>query len=207
MRSSQVRSLYEALGHWFELPFAQLYLLHTALASALAEGANQIADVCGSNPDVIVNLAYLVAASACSVATALLSVADLFTCRNIQSLYAIIAYKAICYDSNNGFSWIATTQFLIVFFSMIMLTLRVAFKEIGDELDEKQITCCRRVFCCQRARKEPVPEAALTDANEMDGLMLKEEEKRENAEGDEEDGPVDQTSNIAPSDELNRAVD
>jgi hypothetical protein len=49
-------------------------------------------------------------------------------------LYETTTYQAICYDGTDGFAYIASTQFIIVFMAFIILTFRVAFwdVQIGD---------------------------------------------------------------------------
>jgi hypothetical protein len=43
-------------------------------------------------------------------------------------LYRVVAYDAVCFNGNEGFYYVALTQFCNVVFAMIMVTLRVAFK-------------------------------------------------------------------------------
>jgi hypothetical protein len=61
--------------------------------------------------------------------------------------------------------WISSTQFAIVFFAMLIMTLRVACFEIEDEEDFlKPRRWCARIFsCCVASPKEK-------DVSE-DGLM------------------------------------
>jgi len=85
----------------------------------------------------------------CSV---LSSVSDSFTVLTPCGFLtpAVIMYNSVCYDATTGFSWIATTQFCIVFFSMIMLTLRVGFTDIKSEQDqlESRQRCMAKCCCC-----------------------------------------------------------
>jgi hypothetical protein len=46
---------------------------------------------------------------------------------------------AICYDGNEGLYWVGITQFVIVVFAMVILTLRVAFKESHIPDDELEV--------------------------------------------------------------------
>jgi hypothetical protein len=62
-----------------------------------------------------------------------LQVQDYFACRNFHPVYEATVYEALCYEANRGLTWVAFTQILIVFFSMIMLMLRVAFVEVHED--------------------------------------------------------------------------
>jgi hypothetical protein len=68
------------------------------------------------------------------------------------------AYDAVCYDATKGFVWICSTQLAIVFFAMMIVTLRVACYEIQDEEDFiKQRNWCVRLFCCCTGKKDEKP--------------------------------------------------
>jgi hypothetical protein len=43
-------------------------------------------------------------------------------------VYRVVAYDAICFDGNEGLYYVSITQFCIVLFALIMVTLRIAFK-------------------------------------------------------------------------------
>jgi hypothetical protein len=43
-------------------------------------------------------------------------------------LYRVVAYDAVCFNGTQGLYFVAITQFCIVAFAMIMVTLRFAFK-------------------------------------------------------------------------------
>ena len=55
-------------------------------------------------------------------------------------LYRVVAYDAVCSNGTDGFYYVAITQFFIVAFAMIMVTLRFAFKPgvIDDQTMEEQ---------------------------------------------------------------------
>jgi len=69
----------------------------------------------------------------CNLAEALVEVQNFFSCENWRPLYRIVVYQGVCYNGNEGFYYVAITQFCIVIFAMIMLTVRAAFTEIGVE--------------------------------------------------------------------------
>jgi hypothetical protein len=53
-----------------------------------------------------------------------------FNCANWYPLYEGLSYETLCYSGTEGFVWIASTQFVIVFMTMVMLTLRITFYEV-----------------------------------------------------------------------------
>lgn len=101
--------------------------------------------VCGVDPASVLTDSVIdpVQDTVCQLAEALASVQDYFSCDNWRPLYTKVMYDAVCYDGNEGFYYIAVTQFCIVIFAMIMLTLRVAFTEIevmGEGHDKTNVT-------------------------------------------------------------------
>ena len=119
------------------------------LTSALVAQASPILQQCGADATSINGAVETLQLQACTVANSIYDVGDFLTCANWNSLYVTVIYEAVCYQATTGFSWLATTQFLIIFFSLIMLTLRVAFYEIQDEEEiAKQRRCLARTFCC-----------------------------------------------------------
>ena len=46
----------------------------------------------------------------------------------IGPLYRLVAYDAVCTNGTDGLYFVAITQFCVVVFAMIMVTLRFAFK-------------------------------------------------------------------------------
>lgn len=76
----------------------------------------------------------------CEVAEILKQVRLFFQCENWFPLYETTVYNALCHDGTNGFAYIASTQFVIVFMAFVILTFRVAFWDIqvGDESEEEE---------------------------------------------------------------------
>ena len=68
----------------------------------------------------------------------------------------MVAYDAVCSNATSGFTWISSTQLAIVFFSMLIVTLRVACYEIEDEEDfQTQRRFCERLCgCFSRSNKK-----------------------------------------------------
>lgn len=48
--------------------------------------------------------------------------------QNTGPLYRVVAYDAVCFNGTEGLYFVSITQFCIVAFAMIMVTLRFAFK-------------------------------------------------------------------------------
>jgi hypothetical protein len=74
-------------------------------------------------------LASSVESSVCDLANAMNDVQVYFSCGNWRPLYRLVLYDAVCYEGNTGFWYTSISQFCIVIFSMVMLTLRVAWTE------------------------------------------------------------------------------
>jgi hypothetical protein len=116
-------------------------------------------DVCGRDPVVFTTLARALGDEVCSVTQTLGDVQTYFSCDNWHPLYETTMYDAVCYEGNEGFKWIATAQFFIVLFALIMLTLRVGFVEIEEE--DNAVRGCRRwwascynLCACRRSQKD-----------------------------------------------------
>mmetsp|Transcript_10501 Transcript_10501/g.19140 ORF Transcript_10501/g.19140 Transcript_10501/m.19140 type:complete len:690 (-) Transcript_10501:177-2246(-) len=126
-------------------------------------------EVCGpdSDPDMLSGAAVLVAASICNLATALFEIREYFSCDNWYPVYATVMYNSVCYDGNQGFSWIATTQFFIVLFAMLMLTLRVGFYEIAEEGEE--VGTRHGCGCCYYYKSDKAIADTLDNQDEMLG--------------------------------------
>jgi len=105
-------------------------------------GDPTIEQVCGSDAAALVSgtASTSFATSVCSLAEALVRVQLFFSCENWRPLYRAIMYDSVCYNGNEGFYYVAITQFCIVMFAMIMLTLRVAFTEVELNDDDESNT-------------------------------------------------------------------
>ena len=114
----------------------------TVLDDTVALIANAVSDinlpaVCGSDPiDLLTSDDTNVFENTiCNVGVALVELQKYFSCQNWRPLYRLVMYDAVCYNANDGFYYVAITQFLIVIFAMIMLTCRVAFTEVDFDED------------------------------------------------------------------------
>ena len=120
----------------------RLLLLVNNLGMGFVNSSEQIYLVCGKSLDAIIDLGLVLERQSCILGSLLWDVHDFFECSKFRPVYEKAVHDAICYDSTRGFSWIAMTQILIVFFSMVMLTVRAGFARPETENDaesQKQV--------------------------------------------------------------------
>lgn len=98
------------------------------LANAL-EGLSpeEYQQVCGVQKSTFKSLAYSVEASTCLLAASMVDVRSYFSCGNWNPLYIKSVYDGVCYSGNRGLYYVCITQFMMVVFAMVMLTLRASF--------------------------------------------------------------------------------
>lgn len=103
----------------------------------LIQGAYGFAE---TDTQKLMDLADTAQINLCEVAEILKQVRLFFQCENWFPLYETTVYNALCHDGTNGFAYIASTQFVIVFMAFVILTFRVAFWDIqvGDESEEEE---------------------------------------------------------------------
>ena len=87
--------------------------------------------ICGfDEPNRVSILAEQTNRNLCDVVSVMETIRQYFQCSNFYPIYETTVYDAICYDGLDGVTWVATTQFLVVFFAMIILTLRGTFYDL-----------------------------------------------------------------------------
>ncbi|OEU09699.1 hypothetical protein FRACYDRAFT_247956 [Fragilariopsis cylindrus CCMP1102] len=96
-----------------------------------------IQDICGfqtNQTDSLIDVIDTIQYQLCDVATILEDIRQFMQCSNWYPLYETTVYETVCYDGTKGFAYVATTQFIIVLCSFLILTFRVAFWDIqiGD---------------------------------------------------------------------------
>ena len=101
------------------------------LQSILQSSSFDFQAACGKSPKTILTAAKYVNEQLCSTATCLGEVRSLFGCSYWQPLYSSAVYETTCYNSAEGFAYVAITQLIIVFVAMLVLTLRVAFYPVS----------------------------------------------------------------------------
>jgi len=111
-------------------------------SSLVTNSESTLQQVCGfTDSSGIAQAAELANGQLCQIVDILNSIRLFFQCENWFPLYETTVYEAICYNGTDGFAWVASTQFVIVLFSCIVLTLRAAFYDIeiaeskGDDGD------------------------------------------------------------------------
>jgi hypothetical protein len=102
--------------------------------TTLRNAKEQIENVCGVESSLITLAADTVANSLCRMGGNLQSIRLFFYCDNWYPLYESITYETLCYSGTEGFAWVASAQFVIVFMTMIILTLRITFYEDQEEI-------------------------------------------------------------------------
>jgi len=101
------------------------------LVDTLRSNTAILEENCGSSssPDLLLESADVVTNVLCRVADILREIRVFFNCENFSPLYEGITYETVCYSGTDGFAWVASTQFVIVFMTMVILTLRITFYE------------------------------------------------------------------------------
>ena len=61
---------------------------------------------------------------------------QLFQCEEWRPLYVVMMHEAICDDATYGLIWAASTQISLFIFSLFFLTLRVAYYETNEVLED-----------------------------------------------------------------------
>jgi len=79
---------------------------------------------CDADTSVLV---YSAEAAACLLAATMAEIETYFSCANWRPLYESVIYTAVCYEGSEGLYFVSITQFMVVIFAMVMLTLRASF--------------------------------------------------------------------------------
>ena len=106
---------------------------------------------CGptNTPEVLRGISERANVYFCSLANLLRDFRHFFRCSNWYPLYDSLVHQSVCYGASDAFSWIASTQCIVVFGAIIVLTFRAAFfdievtsvVEVGDDgVDEIVVT-------------------------------------------------------------------
>ena len=107
-------------------------------SNIVEESTNVIQGVCGfetNQTEALLDVAETIQVQLCSITDILGDIRNFMQCSNWYPLYETTVYETLCYDGTKGFAYVATTQFVIVFCSFLILTFRVAFWniQVGDE--------------------------------------------------------------------------
>ena len=91
-----------------------------ALAGALRSGASQIEEICGEPPVLVLETANAVISTLYDVAEILRDVRVFSNCENWHPLYEGITHQFACYSGTEGFAWVARTQFVKIFMTIVI---------------------------------------------------------------------------------------
>lgn len=116
--------------------------LFEAFGSSWQEFFSSKVDICGINntSDVFVTASARIDEFFCTTAQLVRNIRYFFTCKTWYPLYEITVHQAMCYSAADGFSWIASTQFVIVFMAVIVLTFRSSLYDLEMEEEEPETT-------------------------------------------------------------------
>jgi hypothetical protein len=132
--------------------------------SSLSSDASFQNVICGGITNNVVVVAQTTSEQLCRIVEILKDVGLFLQCSNWFPLYENTVYNAICYSGTDGFAWVTSTQFVIVFMAMLILMFRIVFydieisepsprkvaesdkeEEMGDEEGFCSLRCC--VIC------------------------------------------------------------
>ena len=99
----------------------------------------RITDNCGTDGS---GALFLVATTArvrdfaCTMTNIVRNFRDLIRCSNIRPLYEQVVHQKICFAASDACWWLAATNFFVVGCSLLLITFRSAFAEIGTDNDD-----------------------------------------------------------------------
>jgi hypothetical protein len=104
------------------------------LTDALIDFDDAKQKICGTidNPAILAGVSQAINEELCTVAGLLKRVRMLCQCSTWYPLYETTVYDTLCY-SVPSFSWIASTQLIVVFMAMVILTCRVVLLSQSEE--------------------------------------------------------------------------
>ena len=103
------------------------------------ESSDSLQTLCGfEDPDAFTQAANATNEQLCGIAEVLRDIQIYFQCDNWFPLYETSAYNAMCYSGVDGFAWIASTQFIVVFMAMVLLTFRGVLFYGNEESTNRQ---------------------------------------------------------------------
>jgi hypothetical protein len=108
--------------------------------SSLSTDASFQNVLCGGNTNSVVVVAQTTSEQLCTVVEILNDIGLFMQCSNWFPLYENTVYNAMCYSGTDGFAWVASTQFVIVFMAMFILTFRVVFYDIEISEPPRKVT-------------------------------------------------------------------
>jgi hypothetical protein len=165
----------------------------TVFTSSLSTEPNDFQNVCGGTTNNVVVVAQTTMEQLCSFLENLRDFGLFMQCSNWYPLYENTVYSAMCYSGTEGFAWVASTQFVIVFMAMFILTFRIVFYDI--EISEPS------------PRKVAESDKEEEQGDEEDGGNGIDGEDDGNGVGDEDDGRIDDEDDGNGVDDADSKVD
>lgn len=128
-------------------------------------GPGVLGRACGSDFNFLRASSYLLSAKLDSSLGVIRSLGRIILCKSFHPLYASLMYNIFCTDVIGFLGPMMISLGLISIFSMVMVTLRVAWHELKDDIgdeDDEQATptgcCCRRVNESEKGEEGPLGE-------------------------------------------------
>jgi len=114
--------------------------LHELVNKTLTLDWNGLASTCGSSfiPTMVQELLNEFDLILHNVFNVTDTVQETIRCSTLNPIYSGVVYGGVCDDAVGGFVWIFNTALVIAIFSMVMVTLRVAYYEIQEEDEEDE---------------------------------------------------------------------
>jgi hypothetical protein len=84
-------------------------------------------NICGGTVNNVDVVAQTALEQLCSVIKNLKDLGLFMQCSNWYPLYENTVYNAMCYSGTEGFAWVVSTQFVIVFMATFILTFHIVF--------------------------------------------------------------------------------
>jgi hypothetical protein len=128
----------------------------------------------------------------CTLAGLLIDIRGFFRCGTWYPLYQNTVHDAMCYSATDGFAWIASSQFVVVFMAMIVLTCRVVFNDIEMS----------KVAVGQNLEEEGANEGIEVEAEDaqFDYHKTDDDNEGDKVESESENKPIDENPNENVSD-------
>jgi hypothetical protein len=143
-------------------------------------GSESLLRLCGNSFTPFVSIINALEDQLCTLAQSLANVRSLLDCPEWYPIYQYTAHTGMCYYSSTGFLWAASTQIVMVIFSMVILTLRVSYYELDEVADDGSGKCTSNWCCCVEVVEDP-DETYGSDPGE-------EEEENSNESSEVEEG-------------------
>jgi hypothetical protein len=193
--------------------------------SSELQNTERLEALCGStNATMFAEMTNATSAQLCTLASVVREVRDLFRCETWYPLYETSVHEAMCY-SVDSFSWIAATQFVVVFMSMVVLTCRVVIlqdieiseepapegKDIGDfgqgeneeDQDVKEELLIQKTSTCEEAKEEDkVHSYAISESDTNVEVLIQKSSTIEEAKEEEDEANLYRSSETGTGGEV-----